>query len=355
MRRMPRGIPSLLLDPLRHPFDWHGRTSRRRYWAFCTIAFALIAAAAIAEYLATGEGWRPLRYVWPVSAALIPAALGNAVRRFHDTGRSGRWSVFLFVPVVGLLAQGYLLFAPAGRPYRSSDLSPPMTLLAMLATVALMLLVASRLVWAPYVIVAGSMEPTLMAGDHVFVRTPFRYAPARGDVILFWLPEKRAVFAKRVIAVAGDRVQMRGGLVILNGTALPQEPAEPFTTVMAPTGPNGARPTCANAPVGEGGLCTTPRFRERLPDGQSHEILDLGPRPLDDTAEVTVPPGAYFVLGDSRDNSVDSRIAAGASGSGLVPHERIIGRAAGVGYSFSGPAPYYFWTFRPARLFKRVM
>lgn len=139
---------------------------------------------------------------------------------------------------------------------------------------------------------------------------PERFAPARpaaGDVVVFMGPEAttgaRVDYVKRIIARGGDRIGMERGRAILNGRVLPCEP------------------------VGDG-LC-----RETLPDGASHVVHETGRGRLADFAEVRVPDGHYFMLGDNRDDSADSRLSPAQGGVGLVPDAMIVGRARHIFFS----------------------
>lgn len=138
---------------------------------------------------------------------------------------------------------------------------------------------------------SGSMLPTLQIGDRLMaVMAPARAEalPARGDLLLYSRldvsePELRQpIFIHRLIALPGERIRMRGGIPHINGTALPREAI----------GSPGDR-----------------HFEETLPGGRRITIMETDPNgPYDDTPEVTVPPGYVFLLGDNRDNAVDSRI-----------------------------------------------
>ncbi|MCG2840981.1 signal peptidase I [Sandaracinobacter sp. RS1-74] len=179
----------------------------------------------------------------------------------------------------------------------------------------------------PFAIPSGSMSPMLEAGDFVFVdKAAYGWSMASlplstllspdeadggrlfgrdvkaGDVIVFVSPGGQD-YVKRMVAEGGDRVAMRGGQLVLNGRAVP----------CVPQG---------------GGLC-----RETLPGGASHLIRSDGRGPFSDMPEITVPMGYYFVLGDNRDNSADSRLSRADGGVGLVPDAHVIGRASRIFFS----------------------
>ncbi|WP_284166027.1 signal peptidase I [Frigidibacter sp. SD6-1] len=230
------------------------------------------------------------------------------------------------------------------------------------------------LFYQPFWIPSGSMKSTLLIGDFLFVNKmaygysryscPFALCPIsgrilagepeRGDVVVFRHPTTGADFIKRLIGLPGDKIQVKGGVVYINGEAAPQEPAGTFDEIYARQGSQGNWPRCANGPVGEGGLCQKERFIETLPNGVKHDVLNIGTGPGDDTAIFTVPPGNYFFMGDNRDNSQDSRFPTAAGGVGMLPAEYLIGRADRIMFSSAGRSLFYFWTWRPDRFFKAV-
>jgi signal peptidase I len=174
---------------------------------------------------------------------------------------------------------------------------------------------------------SGSMTPTLHVGDYFFVSkyaygythyslpySPklfsgriFASEPQRGDVVVYRLPtDDRVDFVKRVVGLPGDRIQMIQGRLVINGDPVKRERIEDF---------------------GRG----IKRWRETLPNGVTHETLDmLESGPLDNTAEFQVPAGHYFIMGDHRDNSSDSRLPAAV---GSIPFENLIGRVAIIYFS----------------------
>jgi signal peptidase I len=172
----------------------------------------------------------------------------------------------------------------------------------LLGPSAVMLVRGDRIGRAFYV-PSESMLPTLQLNDRVAPLQIGAAGPQRGDVIVFRAPT--SVRVARVAAIGGDTIQMRGGVVVLNGVAVPQ------------TG-IGAGPALDGMP--------TRLLAERFPgDARTHRILDLGASPQDDTAPLRVAPGKLFVLGDNRDRAADSRIPLAEEGVGQVDRSAVIG------------------------------
>jgi len=231
------------------------------------------------------------------------------------------------------------------------------------------------LFFQPFWIPSGSMKDTLLIGDFLFVNKmaygysqyscPFSACPItgrilggepeRGDVVVFRHPVNGTDFIKRLIGLPGDTVQMKNGVLFLNGKEVPQEPAGVFEEIYEKQGPMGQLPRCENGPVGEGGICTSSRFVETLPEGTQHNILTLDANGFADNTDVfTVPAGHYFFMGDNRDNSQDSRFGQAVGGVGFVPAEFLIGRADRIIFSSAGRSMLFFWTWRADRFFKAV-
>lgn len=214
----------------------------------------------------------------------------------------------------------------------------------------LLALVIRTFLFQPFSIPSGSMMPTLLVGDYLFV-TKWSYGfsrysfplspdlfegrilasdPELGDVVVFRKPNEPEVdYIKRLVGMPGDTVQMQGGVLYLNGTAVPKEPVDDFV------GSDGA---------------TIPQFRETLPNGESYLTLDITPNSAgDNTRQFVVPEGHYFMMGDNRDNSADSRFDVG-----YVPFENLVGKAQVIFFSIDDASPLQVWewptSLRPGRL-----
>jgi signal peptidase I len=228
------------------------------------------------------------------------------------------------------------------------------------------------LFFQPFWIPSGSMKETLLVGDFLFVNKMaygysrwscpwglcpfsgriFAAMPARGDIVVFRHPVNGADYIKRVVGLPGDRIQMRQGVLYINDEPAPQTPAGVFAEVYERQGSAGQFPRCENAPVGAGGICTKSRFIETLPGGVQHIVLNIEDGGfLDNTPVFTVPAGHFFLMGDNRDNSVDSRVPQNAGGVGFVPFENLIGRADRVIFSSAGRSMLAVWTWRSDRFF----
>ena len=228
-------------------------------------------------------------------------------------------------------------------------------------------LVFRSVAFEPFHIPSGSMLSTLYEGDYLFVsKYSYGYsrfsfplslpifkgrilnsAPQRGDVVVFRLPTNTQIdFIKRVIGLPGDRVQMKHDRLYINGELVEQ-----------------TRRGEATVPsMGGGPIKPVPLFEEVLPGGKHHIVLDQDPNgSLDNTPEFTVPAGHYFMMGDNRDDSADSRYR-GPDGKflvGFVPLENIIGRAELILFSYDSNVPLgdmSQWArfFRSGRWLKKI-
>ncbi len=261
-------------------------------------------------------------------------------------------------------------------------------------TIVYALLIAGvfrTLFFQPFWIPSGSMKDTLLIGDFLFVnkmsygysyascpsiRLPvvgldidaqdicgwlgddngriFGSEPERGDIAVFRHPVTGRDFIKRVIGMPGDRVQVTNGLLYINDEPVQVERNGTFSETAEPQGPQQLRPRCENGPVGTGGVCEKSRWTETLPNGKSHDILNIAMQGSDNTRVYTVPEGHYFMMGDNRDNSSDSRVPNAAGGVGFVPFENLIGKANRVVFSSSGRSMLFFWTWRGDRFFHKL-
>lgn len=175
-------------------------------------------------------------------------------------------------------------------------------------------------------IASGSMEPALQPdtcaiATYVAAGDP-RLAP--GAVIVFDHPARPGRFVFRLIGLPGDVVEMKDGVLWLNGAAVPRNQIADYERVYEQRGAGKMLPRCVE-PVELGQICRAERFTEILPNGARYDVLNLTDGFLDNTAPVTVPEGDVFVLGDNRDNASDSRVPVHSGGPGLVPMSNIIG------------------------------
>ena len=330
-------------------FDLNGTATRKQALRVFLVLLGAIALAMAVETFAPAYSHFAvpllgLAYVWWWS---------TLIRRFHDAGRSGIWAVLLLVPVIGLVVSIAGLILRQRRPFNDSNAG--LRLAGTLGLAAIAALSLSRLFWAPYWIPSESMKPALLVGDYAVVRHVGAASLTRGDVVVFRHPNKPSEMVMRLIGLPGDTVQMQGGLVILNSAALDHADAGTFKETFQPQGPTKSLPRCRNAVVGVGGVCEKGLMRETQPDGRSYLVADIETRgAFDDTPVFTVPQGQIFLLGDNRDNAVDSRIAQGAGGVGFVPVENVVGRVTRTLFSSAGSSLWAVWTWRGDRIFKAV-
>lgn len=263
--------------------------------------------------------------------------------------------------------------SPSDRPEETSGSFFRSLLVLALAAWAL-----RSLVVAPFSIPSGSMLPTMMIGDYLFVsKWPYGYSsasfpfefppfegrilgsmPERGDVVVFEGPEGQDV-VKRVMGLPGDTIAIEDGRVILNSQLLPRERVADFAMTISPNSPcrvvGPAVPMTRPGPEGTP-ACIYPAYRETLPGGQNYVVLDqIDTGFADSFGPVVIPEGHIFVMGDNRDDSLDSRYPTITGGMGFVPIDRVVGRAELAFWSTDGSASWinpisWFSALRAERL-----
>ncbi|HEV2099475.1 MAG TPA: signal peptidase I [Stellaceae bacterium] len=214
--------------------------------------------------------------------------------------------------------------------------------------------------YEPFNIPSGSMIPTLLVGDYLFV-SKFSYGysryslpfglplfsgriffhpPQRGDVVVFKLPTDNSTdYIKRVIGLPGDRIQVRDGQLYINGTLVPRKRMGDYMYKE------------------DGMSLPLHQYIETLPNGVQHRVIKITDNgPMNNTEVYTVPPHDYFMMGDNRDNSEDSRVL---SAVGYVPEANLVGRAEFLFFSTDGSArlwQFWNWPFaiRYGRLFEGI-
>ena len=229
----------------------------------------------------------------------------------------------------------------------------------VIAQALILAMVIRTVFFQPFTIPSGSMMPTLLVGDYIFVNkfaygysrfslpfSPnlfsgriFASEPKRGDIVVFRFPPNPDVdYIKRLVGLPGDRIQVKEGVLYVNGTAVPRVPNGTFNS-------DYAQDPGQDVPV----------YRETLDNGVSFDTLDQSPVSRgDNTREFIVPEGHYFMMGDNRDNSLDSRFDVG-----FVPAENLVGRASVIFFSLGNDTSFReFWKWpanmRWDRLFKVV-
>ncbi|MDP6603612.1 MAG: signal peptidase I [Rhodospirillales bacterium] len=222
----------------------------------------------------------------------------------------------------------------------------------------LIALVVRTFAYEPFNIPSGSMIPTLLVGDYLFVSKfsygysrhsfPFSFPPfsgrlfsdqpARGDVAVFKLPsDNRTDYIKRIVGLPGDKIQVISGVLHINGEPVRRRRIEDYAHT-----DNGRITLRAQ------------QFVETLPEGRRHLLIeeagDFGE--LDNTPEFVVPQGHYFAMGDNRDNSSDSRVMASV---GFVPAENLVGRAEFLFFSIEPGVRFWeIWKWPFAIRFGRL-
>ena len=234
-----------------------------------------------------------------------------------------------------------------GAKIRTKDEGGLLETVKVIVQALLIALVVRTLLFQPFNIPSGSLVPTLLVGDYLFVsKYSYGYSkhsmpfspplfdgriwasePQRGDIAVFKLPKDNSTdYHKRVIGLPGDKIQVVEGVLQVNGKAVQRKRVEDYRT----TDPYGR-------------TVSVPQYDETLPNGVTHRVIerDGDHGYWDNTVVYTVPPGHFFMMGDNRDNSTDSR---DESSVGFVPFENFVGRAEVIFFSIDeGASAWRIW------------
>jgi len=243
-------------------------------------------------------------------------------------------------------------FSPSGEGSMSNKPSGVLETARTVIYAVLIAMVVRTFAYEPFNIPSKSMVPTLLVGDYLFVsKLSYGYSryslpfglplfdgrifaaqPERGDVIVFKLPsDNKTDYIKRVVGLPGDTIQVIAGVLHINGQPVERRRIEDYVD------PDSGRSYL--------------QYIETLPNGVGHRILEESDHAaLDNTPPYRVPDGHYFMMGDNRDNSLDSRAAVG-----FVPAENLIGRADILFFSTDGSARLWeIWKWPTATRFSRI-
>jgi signal peptidase I len=231
-------------------------------------------------------------------------------------------------------------------------------------------------IFSPFNIPSESMLPGLQNGDYLLAaKWPYGYSsyslpfsaplipgrifagqPQRGDTVIVKAPPNNDIdYIKRVIGLPGDQIQMIDGHLNINGKPVPKQRIADFEIAVSPN-THCYLPQFEATKQDGSQVCRYPQYRETLPGGRTYEVIDLGITPQDNTPPVVVPEDSLFLMGDNRDNSLDSRFPAMAGqGIGIVPQANLVGRATLMMFSTDGSAEWIKpWTWFSAARWERI-
>lgn len=258
-----------------------------------------------------------------------------------------------------------------GKPAKQEE-----SFIVFLIKLVLIVGVFRSFIFSPFNIPSESMLPRLLIGDYLLAaKWPYGYSkhslpfsmplipgrvfagqPERGDVVIVKAPPNNDIdYIKRVIGLPGDQIQMIDGVLHLNGKPVAKRKVADFEVAVSPNTRCFLPDFEQQKPDGST-VCRYPRFEETLPGGKSYYVLDLRQTEQDNTPPVIVPEGQIFLMGDNRDNSLDSRFpAVPGQGIGLVPQENLVGRATVMMFSTDGGAAWLLpWTWFTAARWDRI-